>query len=169
MQLLSFLFSVSCALQLLLCLAWAKFQMTDVSVPAAQRGRVCDSCSCMWSCGWWEGGCSGLVGNAASSPLPSDKTAQRYNTITHSVLNIVCLCLWHIDSKAGTYNITFSFQFHNTKLRICKHWLLRWWWGKNILISKWVILSGLSVDVGWLLQDCIKVPLSAMPPSKRHH
>lgn len=55
MQFLSSLFSVSRALQLFLCLAWAKYQMTDVSVPAAQRGRVCDSCSCIWSCWWWWG------------------------------------------------------------------------------------------------------------------
>lgn len=54
-QLTSSLFSVSCALQLFLSLAWAKYQMTDVSVPAAQRGHVCDSCSSIWSCGWWEG------------------------------------------------------------------------------------------------------------------
>lgn len=36
--------SLSCTLQLFLCLARAKYQMTDVSVPAAQRGQVCDSC-----------------------------------------------------------------------------------------------------------------------------
>ena len=60
-QLLCSLFSVSCALQLFLCLAWAKHQMTDVSVPAVQRGRVCDSCSCIWSCGWWGGAARALV------------------------------------------------------------------------------------------------------------
>lgn len=92
-QLLSSLFSVSCAPQLFLCLAWAKYEMTDVSVPAAKR--VCSWQLLLNLKLWMMGGLLGGWGGWYRQPciLPT-----RYECFKKSRTKIT-LCFWSITGS----------------------------------------------------------------------